>query len=71
MRGKLFLNSDGIRTPLPTRFSKPKTSVTYPEEELDYSSYALVAWRPFKEMTLAKEAKRAFCFLANGTFGPI
>ena len=54
MRGKLFLNSDGIRTPLPTRFSKPKASVTYPEEELDYSSYALVAWRPFKEMTLAK-----------------
>ena len=54
MRGKLFLNSDGIRTPLPTRFSKPKASVTYPEEELDYSSYALVAWRPFKEMTMAK-----------------
>ena len=54
MRGKLFLNSDGIRTPLPTRFSKPKASVTYPEEKLDYSSYALVAWRPFKEMTLAK-----------------
>ena len=54
MRGKLFLNSDGIKTPLPTRFSKPKASVTYPEEELDYSSYALVAWLPFKEMTLAK-----------------
>jgi hypothetical protein len=54
MRGKLFLNSDGIRTPLPTRFSKPKASVTYPEEELDYSSFALVAWKPFKEMTLAK-----------------
>ena len=54
VRGKLFLNSDGIKTPLPTRFSKPKASVTYPEEKLDYSSYALVAWRPFKEMTLAK-----------------
>ena len=54
VRGKLFLNSDGIKTPLPTRFSKPKASVTYPEEKLDYSSFALVAWRPFKEMTLAK-----------------
>ena len=55
VRGKLFLNSDGIKTPLPTRFSKPKASVTYPEEKLDYSSFALVAWRPFKEMTLAKD----------------
>ena len=55
VRGKLFLNSDGIKTPLPTRFSKPKASVKYPEEELDYSSYALVAWQPFKEMTLAKD----------------
>lgn len=53
--GKLFLSSDGTKTPLPTRFSKPKASVTYPEEELDYSSYAIVAWQPFKEMTLVKD----------------
>ena len=55
LKGKLFITSGGVKTPLPTRFSKPKASVTYPEEELDYSSYALVAWRPFKEMTLAKD----------------
>jgi hypothetical protein len=55
LKGKLFITSGGVKTPLPTRFSKPKASVTYPEEELDYSSYALVAWQPFKEMTLAKD----------------
>lgn len=55
VEGKLFLNSDGIKTPLPTRFSKPKASVTYPEEELDYSSYAIVAWQPFQKMTLARD----------------
>ena len=55
LKGKLFITSGGVKTSIPTRFSKPKASVTYPEEELDYSSYALVAWRPFKEMTLAKD----------------
>ena len=55
VKGKLFITYGGVKTPIPTRFSKPKASVTYPEEELDYSSYALVAWRPFKEMTLAKD----------------
>lgn len=55
VRGKLFLNVDGIKTPLSTRFSKPKASVAHPEEVLDYSSFALVGWMPFKEMTLAKD----------------
>lgn len=55
MRGKLFVTADGIKTPVTTRFSKPKASVAHPEEELDYSTFALVAWQPFKEMTLAKD----------------
>ena len=52
IKGELFLNSDGKKTPLRTRFSKPKASVVYPNEKLDYRSYALVAWQPFQEMTL-------------------
>ena len=55
MQGKLFLNSGGTKIQLPTRFSKPKASVAYPAEVLDYSSYALVPWRPFKDITLAKD----------------
>ena len=55
VKGKLFLNSDGIKTPIKTRFSRPKASVAHPEVELDYSSYALVGWKPFKEMTLNKD----------------
>jgi len=55
MKGKLFLDIDGIKTPLSTRFSKPKASAIHPKEKLDYSSFALVAWQPFKEMTLAND----------------
>ena len=55
VKGKLFVTADGIKTPVTTRFSKPKASVAHPEEELDYSTYALVAWQPFKEMTLEKD----------------
>ena len=55
MSGKLFIDSDGVKTLLPTRFSRPKASVDHPEVVLDYSSFALVAWKPFKEMTLARD----------------
>ena len=55
MTGKLFIDTDGVKTPLPTRFSRPKASVDHPEVVLDYSSFALVAWKPFKEMTLASD----------------
>ena len=55
VRGKLFVTADGIKTPVTTRFNKPKASVDHPEEELDYSTFAIVAWQPFKEMTLDKD----------------
>ena len=34
---------------LPTRFDTPKASVKYPDEMLDYSTYAMVRWTPFQE----------------------
>ena len=34
---------------LPTRFDTPKAAVKYPSEVLDYSTYAMVRWTPFKE----------------------
>ena len=46
---KASLYKDGKE--IPTRFSKPKNSVKYPSESLDYSSYALVGWMPFKAIT--------------------
>ena len=49
MVGKLFLTVDGEEYELPTRFSRPKNSVKYPEVELDYSHFALVRWTPFME----------------------
>ncbi len=47
--GKLFLTVDGEEYELPTRFSRPKNSVKYPEVELDYSHFALVRWTPFEK----------------------
>ena len=35
--------------PVATRFEFPKAAVKYPEEVLDYSTYAMVRWTPFKE----------------------
>ena len=48
MVGKLFLKVDGEEYELPTRFSRPKAMVKHPETVLDYSSYAVVGWKPFK-----------------------
>ena len=47
MKGILYKDGKEI----PTRFSQPKNSVKYPSESLDYSSFALVNWTPFKELT--------------------
>ena len=42
-------NGDGgFEFPVATRFEFPKASVDYPEEILDYSTYAMVRWTPFK-----------------------
>ena len=38
----------GFEFPVATRFEFPKASVDYPEEILDYSTYAMVRWTPFK-----------------------
>ena len=35
--------------PVATRFEFPKAAVKYPEEVLDYSTYAMVRWTPFQE----------------------
>ena len=42
------LTDDGFAFPVATRFEFPKNAVKFPEEELDYSTYAMVRWTPFK-----------------------
>ena len=48
VRGILAVVSGDALFEIPTRFDRPKASVKQPDIMLDYSSYALVAWRPFK-----------------------
>ena len=47
-RGPLGILSGETVFELPTRFDVPKASVKYPSENLDYSTYAIVRWTPFK-----------------------
>ncbi len=47
--GQLTLTSGDYDFPVATRFEFPKNSVKFPEEVLDYSTYAMVRWTPFKE----------------------
>ena len=47
-RGTLGILSGETVFELPTRFDVPKASVKYPSENLDYSTYAIVRWTPFK-----------------------
>lgn len=47
-KGTLAILSGDTEFPLPTRFDTPKNSVKNPEIALDYSSYAVVRWTPFK-----------------------
>jgi hypothetical protein len=49
--GELFIQSGEALFPINTRFVKEKNSVKFPEEELDYSDYAVVRWTPFKAGT--------------------
>ena len=50
--GKLFVTVGDQKYQLPTRFSRPKASSKNPEIELDYSSFAVVPWRPLKDPTM-------------------
>ena len=47
--GTLGIKSGETVFELPTRFDTPKAAVKYPEEVLDYSTYAMVRWTPFQE----------------------
>ena len=49
VRGHLGVMSGETFFEIPTRFTTPKNSVEYPDVALDYSTYALVRWTPFKE----------------------
>lgn len=46
--GTLTLKSGDYDFPVATRFEFPKAAVKYPDEVLDYSTYAMVRWTPFK-----------------------
>ena len=46
--GTLTLTSGDYDFPVATRFEFPKAAVKFPEEVLDYSTYAMVRWTPFK-----------------------
>ena len=46
--GQLTLTSGDYDFPVATRFEFPKNSVKFPEEVLDYSTYAMVRWTPFQ-----------------------
>ena len=48
-KGTLGILSGETVFELPTRFDTPKAAVKYPEEVLDYSTYAMARWTPFKE----------------------
>ena len=46
--GQLTLTSGDYDFPVATRFEFPKAAVKFPEEILDYSTYAMVRWTPFQ-----------------------
>ncbi|MBQ9193489.1 MAG: hypothetical protein IJ156_07205 [Bacteroidales bacterium] len=46
--GQLTLTSGDYDFPVATRFEFPKAAVKFPEEVLDYSTYAMVRWTPFQ-----------------------
>ena len=48
VRGILEVTSGDAVFEIPTRFDRPKKSVKHPEVQLDYSSFAVVGWNPFK-----------------------
>ena len=50
VKARLYKKTDSGRTELPTRFSKPKASVDQPSVMLDYSSFSIVRWTPFKKL---------------------
>ena len=49
VKGNLTIQSGGCDFPIPTRFDTPKASFLHPDVMLDYSSFAVVRWTPFKE----------------------
>ena len=53
--GTLTLKSGDYDFPVATRFEFPKAAVKYPEETLDYSTFAMVHWTPFKEAEASTE----------------
>ena len=48
MHGSLSIKSGDAEFELPTRFDRPKAAVKYPDVTLDYSTFAVVRWKPFK-----------------------
>ena len=48
VRGILEVTSGDAVFEIPTRFDRPKESVEHPGVQLDYSSFAVVGWNPFK-----------------------
>lgn len=48
IRGTISIQSGDTEFELPTRFDHPRASVQYPAVTLDYSSYAVTGWLPFK-----------------------
>ena len=48
VRGIISVRSGDADFELPTRFDRPKASVKHPDVMLDYSSFAVVGWQPFK-----------------------
>lgn len=51
VKASLFKKTGNSSVELPTRFSTPRASVEYPSDILDYSSFAVVNWLPFGEIT--------------------
>ena len=50
VRGVLEIVSGDAVFEIPTRFDRPKNSVNYPDIQLDYSSFAIVGYNPFKPL---------------------
>ena len=48
MRGTIAIKSGDAEFEIPTRFDRPKAAVKYPDVTLDYSTFAIVQWQPFK-----------------------
>ena len=49
LRGVLTVRSGNADFEIPTRFDRPKPAEGHKDIVLDYSNYALVAWKPFKK----------------------